>query len=177
MKCKSQRDGPVAQPRQGLYPKFSYIVISIKLSFSAQKMGKRAAANKPTQAPAKTKQTTLSFATTSGRTSTRAAAGRARGKMADTVSHDPFLAYWHLSPSFHTARLTWKAIDSHSPDNDIMCSFESNGSPKQGHQLLQYDTEYLRTSTGKCSCNSKFGVSHAAEHTFRDCNQFVTCTR
>jgi len=50
---------------------------------SNQKTGKRAsAANK---SPAKAKQTTLSFApsgATSGRTSTRAAAGRARGKMA-----------------------------------------------------------------------------------------------
>jgi double-strand break repair protein MRE11 len=57
-----------------------------KPSSSNQKTGKRAsAANKP---PAKAKQTTLSFepsGATSGRTSTRAAAGRARGKMAVIV--------------------------------------------------------------------------------------------
>ncbi|KAI0249783.1 DNA repair exonuclease [Lactifluus subvellereus] len=65
---------------------------------SNQRAGKRAPANKPAQASAKTKQTTLSFApsaTTTGRTTTRAAAGRARGKMANVVSDDLFLACGH----------------------------------------------------------------------------------
>jgi len=55
---------------------------------SNQRAGKRAPANKPAQASAKSKQTTLSFApsaTTTGRPSTRAAAGRARGKMANII--------------------------------------------------------------------------------------------
>ncbi|KAI9508261.1 Metallo-dependent phosphatase-like protein [Russula earlei] len=58
---------------------------------SNQKAGKRSSANKPSQGPARTKQTTLSLAnigTTTGRTSTRAAAGKARGKMADIVRFD-----------------------------------------------------------------------------------------
>lgn len=63
--------------------------ITHRAVFRNQKAGKRGPANKPAQAPAKAKQTTLNFApsgTASGRTSTRAAAGRARGKMAETVS-------------------------------------------------------------------------------------------
>lgn len=61
------------------------------LSYSTSKS---APARKPTQTSTKAKQTTLNFApsgTTAGRTSTRAAAGRARGKMAKVVSRDDFI--------------------------------------------------------------------------------------
>ncbi|KAH9077950.1 Metallo-dependent phosphatase-like protein [Lactarius deliciosus] len=62
-------------------------------SYSNQKTSKRAPAGKAAQTSTKAKQTTLNFApsgTTAGRTSTRAAAGRARGKMANVVSRDIF---------------------------------------------------------------------------------------
>lgn len=52
---------------------------------------KRAPASKPTQTSTRARQTTLNFGpsgTTAGRTSTRAAAGRARGKMANVIDLD-----------------------------------------------------------------------------------------
>lgn len=58
---------------------------------SNQKAGKKASASKPTQTSTKARQTTLNFAppgTTAGRTSTRAAAGRARGKLTNVIEVD-----------------------------------------------------------------------------------------
>lgn len=60
--------------------------------------------SKPTQTSTRARQTTLDFGssgTIAGRTSTRAAAGRARGKMANVVSR------------FHNQKF---AINSQSPD-------------------------------------------------------------
>ncbi|KAI9432940.1 Metallo-dependent phosphatase-like protein [Lactarius indigo] len=57
-------------------------------SAASRLTNKRAPAGKATQTSTKARQTTLNFApseTTAGRTSTRAAAGRARGKMANVV--------------------------------------------------------------------------------------------
>ncbi|KAI0267279.1 Metallo-dependent phosphatase-like protein [Gloeopeniophorella convolvens] len=58
---------------------------------SSQKATRKAPAKKTTQPSAKTKQMTLNFGAsgaTAGRSSTRAAAGRARGRMADSIDVD-----------------------------------------------------------------------------------------
>ncbi|KAH8993583.1 Metallo-dependent phosphatase-like protein [Lactarius hatsudake] len=60
-------------------------------SAASRLTSKRAPAGKAAQTSTKAKQTTLNFApsgTTAGRTSTRAAAGRARGKMANVIDID-----------------------------------------------------------------------------------------
>ncbi|KAH8998039.1 Metallo-dependent phosphatase-like protein [Lactarius akahatsu] len=60
-------------------------------SAASRLTSKRAPAGKAAQTSTKAKQTTLNFApsgTTAGRTSTRAAAGRARGKMANIIDID-----------------------------------------------------------------------------------------
>ncbi|KAI0305362.1 DNA repair exonuclease [Multifurca ochricompacta] len=58
---------------------------------TTQKASKRGITNKPAQTPTKTRQTTLGFApsgTSTVRTSTRTAAGRARGKIATAIEVD-----------------------------------------------------------------------------------------
>lgn len=86
-----------AAAQRFVFPYSRLLQTQSNLSSSNPKTGKKApAAKKP---PAKTKQTTLGFAPSSaasGRTSTRAAAGRARGRMADVASIHLHILWTHI---------------------------------------------------------------------------------